>query len=412
MKISQSDRIVIVGASLAGLRSAETLREREFDGPIILLGDERANPYDRPPLSKQLLSGAWEPSRIELRSADELAGRLALDLRLGVTALGLDVGRGEVATSDGPVAYDRLVIATGTRVRRLPGTEAMGHVHVVRTLDDSLRLREQLTEGAKVVVVGAGFIGAEVAATAKGRGCEVTILEALPTPLARQLGDAMGQACGDLHARNGVTLRTAVRIDHIADDAVVLVDGERVPADVVVVGIGVTPNVEWLVGSGVLIDDGVRCDDRCRVLDEDGQPLDGIVAAGDVARWPNGRFAALGDPAAPELMRIEHWTNAADMGAHAAGTLLGDDSAFEPVPYFWSDQYKHKIQFLGRSTGFDEVRVVDGDPADAAWLALYRRGDRLIGALGVSKIRGLMGYHKLLEARTSWADALAHAGVV
>ena len=411
MSIPPTDHVVIVGASLAGMRAAETLRERGFDGPITLLGDERANPYDRPPLSKQLLSGAWEPSRIQLRSAEEIAGRLALELRLGVSALGLDVGQRTVHTSVGAVSYDRLVIATGARVRRLPGTEAMAHVHVVRTLDDSLRLREQLNEGRRVVVVGAGFIGAEVAATAKGRGCVVTILEALPTPLARQLGDVMGRACGDLHARNGVTLRTAVRIDHIDDDAVVLADGERVAADVVVVGIGVIPNVEWLTQSGVLVDDGVRCDERCRVLDGDGRPLGGTVAAGDVARWPNARFAALDDPAAPELMRIEHWTNAADMGAHAAGTLLGDDLAFEPVPYFWSDQYKHKIQFLGRSTGFDEVRVVDGDPADAAWLALYRRGDRLIGALGVSKTRGLMGYHKLLESRTSWADALAHAGV-
>ena len=404
------DRVVIVGASLAGMRSAETLRDRGFAGTITLIGTETEHPYDRPPLSKQLLSGAWEPNRIELRPAEDIVGKFDLDLRLGVTATALDLGSRVVATTAGDVAFDRLVIAAGTRVRRLPGTEGMPHVHVVRTLADSLRLRAQLSEGRRVVVIGAGFIGAEVAATAKGRGCDVTILEALATPLARQLGDVMGRACGDLHARNGVSLRTSVQIARIEADAVVLNDGERVPADVVVVGIGVSPNVEWLASSGVWVDDGVRCDDRCHALDAAGMPIDGVVAAGDIARWPNALFPALDDPAAPELMRVEHWTNAADMGAHAAGTIMGDDAPFAPVPYFWSDQYKHKIQFLGRSTGFDEVRVVDGDPADASWLALYRRGERLIGALGVSKVRGLMGYHKLLEGRASWADALVHAG--
>ena len=403
--------VVVVGGSLAGVRAVESLRARGFAGSIELIAEEVGLPYDRPPLSKQILAGAWEPERIQLCSSEAIA-KLDVSLREGTRAEGLDLGPRIVRTSDGDVSFERLVIATGARVRRLPGTEQRKDIHVVRTLADSLRLRSELLPGRRVVVIGAGFIGAEVAATAKGRGCNVTVLEALPTPLIRQLGEEMGRACAALHARNDVDLRTGASIATIDDDRTVhLADGARFDADVIVVGIGVQPNVEWLEGSGVLIDDGVRCDERCRVLDTNGEPIDGVVGAGDVARFPNGLFGAPDDPNAPELMRIEHWTNAAEMASHASGTLLGGTESFAPVPYFWSDQYAHKIQFLGRTTAFDEVRVVDGDPSEGSWLALYRRGDRLIGALGVTKMRLLIRYRSMLAQRASWTDALHEAGV-
>ncbi len=408
--------VVIVGASLAGVRTAESLRDGGFADRITMIGDEVDAPYDRPPLSKQLLGGTWEPDRIALADVAALTDRRGVELRLGVRAVQLDLAERTIRTVEegsrpAALAFTDLVIATGARVRTLPGTSHLAHVHVVRTLADSLRLRAQLIEGRRVVVIGAGFIGAEVAATASNRGCVVTILEALDVPLSRQLGDQMGAACAALHERNGVALRTGVRIDHIDDSAVVLATGERVGADVVVVGIGVQPNVEWLDGSGIALEDGVRCDDRLRVLGTNGGTIGNVVAVGDVARWPNALFGAAQDPSEPELMRIEHWTNAAESAAHAAGTLLGVDAAFAPVPYFWSDQYAHKIQFLGRTTAFDEVRVVDGSVDDGAWLALYRRSDRLIGALGVTRMRLLMGYRRLLADRATWTDALAHAGV-
>ena len=349
---------------------------------------------------------------MQLRSRRDLSD-IDVELRDGTRADGLDVAARILRTTSGDLGFDQLVVATGARVRTLPGQTSRTDLHVVRTLDDCLRLRAELQPGRRVVVVGAGFIGAEVAATAKGRDCDVTVLEAMPTPLARQLGTEMGAACAALHARNGVTLRTGVSIASIdADKTVHLGDGSSVGADVVVVGVGVQPNTEWLADSGVLLDDGVRCDDRCRVLSaDDHRPLEQIFAVGDVARFPNALFPSADDVMQPELMRIEHWTNAAEMASHAAGTAVGDDLVFAPVPYFWSDQYAHKIQFLGRTTAFDEVRVVEGDPGDGAWLALYRRGDRLIGALGVSKMRLLIRYRTLLAERATWADALTHAGV-
>jgi NADPH-dependent 2,4-dienoyl-CoA reductase/sulfur reductase-like enzyme len=276
-------------------------------------------------------------------------------------------------------------------------------VFTLRTLDDALALRDRLTPGARIVVIGAGFIGSEVASTANAKGCVVTVVEALPVPLERQLGGEMGGACSLLHERHGVALRTGIGVASIESDRVVLANGEVFAADTIVVGIGVTPNVEWLAGSGVAVGDGVLCDETCRVLDLSGAPINGVVACGDVARWPNTLF--------DEQMRIEHWTNAVEMADHAARCLLGETDPFRPVPYFWSDQYGTKIQFLGRSTGFDEVRVVDGDPREGVGVALYRRGERLIGALGLSRIKAVMGYRSLLANGAPWADALAHAGV-
>ncbi len=403
--------VVVVGASLAGLRAAEELRHRGFGGRLTVVGDEEHRPYDRPPLSKQVLAGSWDLDRIELTvgGAGGLDG-LDVDWRLGTRATGLDPAGRRVTLAGGEeLPYDGLVIATGARPRSLPGTGELAGVHTLRTLDDCLAVRADLDAGAgRVVVVGAGFIGSEVAATCRGRGCEVTVLEALPVPLGRALGDEMGSAMGDLHRDHGVVVRLGVGVAGIEGagrvERVRLADDSVVEADLVVVGIGVTPNTGWLEGSGLALDDGVVCDATTRAAP-------GIVAAGDVARWPSHRFG--------ELMRVEHWDNAIAMGEHAARRLLDDlaDGAapawepYDPVPWFWSDQYDRKIQLAGRSSDADEVRVVDGSVEERRFVALYRRGDRLVGALAMNRPRLLVTFRGLVERRATWAEALAEAGL-
>jgi 3-phenylpropionate/trans-cinnamate dioxygenase ferredoxin reductase component len=403
--------VVVVGASLAGLRAAEELRHRGFGGRLTVVGDEEHRPYDRPPLSKQVLAGSWDLDRIELTvgGAGGLDG-LDVDWRLGTRATGLDSAGRRVTLAGGEeLPYDGLVIATGARPRSLPGTGELPGVHTLRTLDDCLAVRADLDAGAgRVVVVGAGFIGSEVAATCRGRGCEVTVLEALPVPLGRALGDEMGSVMGELHRDHGVAVRLGVGVAGIEGagrvERVRLADDSVVEADLVVVGIGVTPNTGWLEGSGLALDDGVVCDATTRAAP-------GIVAAGDVARWPSHRFG--------ELMRVEHWDNAIAMGEHAARRLLDDlaDAAappgepYDPVPWFWSDQYDRKIQLAGRSSDADEVRVVDGSVEERRFVALYRRGDRLVGALAMNRPRLLVTFRGLVERRATWAEALAEAGL-
>jgi len=405
-------RIVVVGASLAGVRTAEELRHQGFEGTITLVGDEIREPYDRPPLSKQVLAGAWPAERTALTvmHPDGLAG-LDLDWRLGVRANHLDLtSRRVLLAGGGDVPFDGLVVATGAAPRELPGTETLAGVHTLRTLDDSLAIRAALDGGVRrVVVVGAGFIGAEVAATCRTAGCDVTILEALPVPLGRALGDEMGAVMGELHRDHGVDLRLAVgvagfeggdRVTHVR-----LADDSLVDADLVVVGIGVTPNTGWLEGSGLALDDGLVCDATTRAAP-------GVVAAGDVARWPSHRFG--------ELMRVEHWDNAIAMGEHAARRLLADlagdpaddpasTAPYDPVPWFWSDQYDRKIQLAGRSAGADEVRIVDGSIDERRFVALYRRGDRLVGVLAMNRPRLLVTYRGLVERGAAWDEALAQA---
>ncbi len=404
-------RVVVVGASLAGLRAAEELRHQGFTGTVTVVGDETHAPYDRPPLSKQVLAGEWTVERIALTVA-AAGGIEALDLdwRLGTRATGLDLDGREVVLADGSrVAYDGLVIATGSRPRELPGTEGLAGVHTLRTLDDCLAVRADLAAGAeRVVVVGAGFIGSEVAATCRKLGGDVTILEALPVPLGRALGDEMGAVMGDLHRDHGVDLRLGTGVagfdgtDRV--ERVRLADGSAVDADLVVVGIGVSPNTAWLEGSGVALDDGVVCDATTLVAP-------GVVAAGDVARWPSHRFG--------ELMRVEHWDNAITMGEHAARRLLAEPglaaqdppepAPYDPVPWFWSDQYDRKIQLAGRSSGADEVTVVDGSVAERRFVALYRRGERVVGVLAMNRPRPLMTYRRLIERGATWDEAMAEA---
>ncbi len=393
--------VTIVGASLAGLRAAETLRRDGFEGAISLIGDEPHTPYDRPPLSKQLLAGAWDIERIALTPADKLAD-LDLDLRLGARATGLDVAARTVEVDGVPEPYDGLMIATGARCRTLPGTEGLAGVHTLRTLDDALAIRGALAAGPRrVVVVGAGFIGAEVASTAVGWNVPVTMVEALPVPMGRVLGDVVGGAVGAVHLAHGVDLRCGVGVDEVlGDDAVTgvrLSDGAVVEADVVVVGIGVVPNAEWLAGSGLTVDDGVVCDETCLAAPH-------VVAAGDVARWPNRRFG--------QVMRVEHWDNAVDQGVHAARRLMVDDadaSAFAPVPWFWSDQYDRKIQLAGRAGPDDEVRIVAGSVEEQRFAAFYGRGDRLMAVFGMNRPRQVMQGKGLIEAGTAWGEALEFA---
>jgi 3-phenylpropionate/trans-cinnamate dioxygenase ferredoxin reductase component len=393
--------IVIAGASLAGLRAAETLRHEGYDGQLVMLGDERHLPYDRPPLSKELLAGDWEPEQIALRK--QPYDDLDLDLRLGRRATRLDVpGRSVEVDADEQLDFDGLVIATGARPRTLPGTPPLDGIFVLRTLDDSLAIRARLDARPYVVVIGAGFIGSEVAATCRQRGLDVTVLEMLPVPMVRAVGPVIGDVCGQLHHDHGVDIRCGVTVAGFEGrervERVRLSDGGAIDTELVVVGVGVVPATDWLEGSGVSLDDGVVCDETCLAAP-------GIVAAGDVARWPNPLFDG-------ESMRVEHWTNATEQGVAAARRLLAGDSdpePFAPVPFVWSDQYDVKIQVVGCIHADDEVVVADGSFAERRFVALFGRDDRLVGALGFSRPRVVMQYRRMIAERASWKDALAHA---
>ncbi len=408
---SSLQHVVVVGASLAGLRACETLRQEGFEGEITLIGAEREIPYDRPPLSKKVLAGDWEPDRIRLRK-DEDFESLGLTVRLGVRAVALDTSTRTVSLGDGSaVTYDGLIIATGASPRRLPDQPSLHGVVELRTLSDAVALRDLTADGtARVTVIGAGFIGLEVAATVRARGCAVTVLEGAPSPLIRGLGAELGAAVASVHARNGVDVRCGVRVAAIegTDERVTgvrLGDGSVVASDVVLVGVGVTPNTDWLAGSGLTVRDGIVCDATLCV----GVP--GVYAAGDCARWPNAVFAGFDD----EEMRVEHWTNAAEQGAAAAKNLLAaaghGELAVEPfvsVPFFWSDQFDSRIQFVGRAHGGDEVHVFAGS-TDGAFAALYGYQGRLRGVLGVSKPKMVMPFRALLSAGATWEEALAKA---
>lgn len=306
-----------------------------------MVGDEPHYPYDRPPLSKQFLAGDWPEEKLRLRAAVD-PDELGLDWRLGVSAVRLDPATNTVVLSDGSeLSADSVVISTGARARTLPGSHPEG-VHTLRGLDDARRLRVDLEAGpSRVVVVGAGFIGAEVASTCRGLGLEVSMIEAAPAPLDRVLDRESGDAIAELHLSNGVDLRVGVGVASIEGDdrvaAVELTDGTRIEADTVVAGIGAIPNVDWLEGSGLRIDNGLVCDSIC-------QAAPGIWAAGDVARWPNERFGGA-------LMRVEQWDNAISQATYVAQRIMGtEDESYTPVPWLWSDQYDRKIQLAGLAT--------------------------------------------------------------
>ena len=396
------ETVVVVGASLAGLRAAEELRRLGFDGRLVIVGAESHLPYDRPPLSKAMLAGEAQADDIVLRH--QAPDDLDVDWRLGRRAVGLEVASRTIELDDGEqITGDRgIVIATGATPRRLAGIPALAGIHELRTLDDCLAIRADLDAGARrVVVIGAGFIGSEVAATCRGRHLDVTVLEALPAPMVRGLGPVLGAVLAGLHRDHGVDLRTGVGVEGVDGvervERVRLADGTTVDADVVVVGVGVVPATAWLEGSGLTIDNGVVCDETLLAAP-------GIVAAGDVCRWPNPLFGG-------ELMRLEHWTNATEQGIAAGARLVvGDDATpFAPVPFVWSDQYDVKIQVAGDVRGDDRLEVVDGSLDERRFVAAIGRGDRLVGAVGFSRPRVLMQYRRLVAEETSWDDALAVA---
>jgi len=381
-------RVVIVGASAAGLAAAETLRRLGHTGTITLIGDEASAPYDRPPLSKEILSGAWTPDRLPLRAASDLDG-LDLDTRYGRAAIGLDPGARTVQLSDGSeAAYDALIVSTGVRPRHLPGTPA----HVLRTLDDALALKDRLGPGRSLIVVGAGFLGAEAAAVAAGLGTKVTLLEPAPVPLAHAVGQVVGSVLSQAHLDHGVDLRTGTAVAEIVPTGVRLTDGSVLTAETVLVAIGCRPNIEWLTGSGLSLDDGLVCDEYCAAAPA-------VYGAGDVSRWHNPLFHT--------SMRIEHRTNATEQGIAAARNLLGGGRPFAPVPYFWSDQYDMKIRAHGHLRGHDEVRIVEGDLRERTFLAAYRTGNRLTGVLAVGMPpKTVRPWQRAIAARTRWQDVI------
>ena len=409
--------VVVVGSSLAGLRACETLRQEGFDGQITLVGAEDEVPYDRPPLSKKVLAGEWDVERIRLRKADDFAA-LALDMRLGSAATELRVESRVVVLADGAeLPFDGLVIATGATPRRLPNQPDLDGVVELRTLANSIALRDRIADGAaRVTVIGAGFIGLEVAATARQRGCAVTVLEGAPAPLIRGLGAEMGTAVAAVHARHDVDLRCGVGVAGIEGDGtrvtgVRLVDGTMIASDVVVVGVGVSPATQWLASSGLQLGDGIICDATLQTS------APGIYAAGDCARWPNGVFTGFDD----EEMRIEHWTNAAEQGAAVARNLLavarGEAATpYESVPFFWSDQFDSRIQFVGRAHGDDDIHVFAGEPyqvnGSGNFAALYGFGGRLRGVLGVNMPKLVMPFRALLAAKATWSEALEKAKAI
>jgi 3-phenylpropionate/trans-cinnamate dioxygenase ferredoxin reductase subunit len=392
--------VAIAGLSLAGLRAAETLRREGYEGRIVAISDEEHLPYDRPPLSKEFLADEAQPEDLVLRKQG--IDDLDLDLRLGARAVALDADARELELHDGErIAFDGLVLSTGSSPRRLPDQPDLAGVFTFRTIDDALAVRELLDARPRVVVVGAGFIGSEIAATCRRRHLDVTVLEALPQPMVRGLGPVLAEACAQLHRDHGVDLRLGVGVEAIEGDEQVervrLADGSTVDADVLIVGVGVAPNTGWLEGSGLTIDNGVVCDETCLAAP-------GIVAAGDIARFPNPLFDG-------EMMRLEHWTNATEQAVHAAKRLLEDDpgTPFAPVPFVWSDQYDVKIQTVGRVSADADLHIAHGSIAERQFVGLFGRDGRIVGALGFNRARHVMQYRRMIAERASWDDALAKA---
>ena len=405
------ERVVIVGASLAGLNAAESLRAEGFEGAITVVGDEPEPPYDRPPLSKQLLTGEWDEERLPLRTEDEL-GAPELEFRSGTSAVGLDLAAQTVTLADGEVVpYDGLIIATGARALSLPFGGELEGIHTLRTQANALRIRDDFARGGPVVVVGAGFIGAEVASSARARGLEVTMVEALAGPMLGPLGPELSDWARRLHADAGVEMRFEASVSALHGaprvEAVELADGARLAADTVVVGVGVRPNVEWLADSGLSVGDGVICDQYCRAAP-------GVFAAGDVARWPNGLFGPFAYSEPQRTMRIEHWTNAVEMGMAAARNLLLESrgeplEAFAPVPYFWSDQHGLSIMASGVTAPRDAFQLAHGTLESNRFSALYGLRGYLTGVVAVGWPRMLRRYQAMIRDRVPWEDALESA---
>jgi NADPH-dependent 2,4-dienoyl-CoA reductase/sulfur reductase-like enzyme len=364
------NHVVVVGAGLAGLRSAEALRGRGFTGRITLIGQERHRPYDRPPLSKAVLSGESDSSHFETDF-----DALEVDFWPGVTAKALR--EGVVETTEGELGYDGLVIATGAEPIMLPGD---GPQHVLRTLDDAHELRARLVRGARVAVIGAGWIGAEVATAARKAGCAVTVIEAGPTPLASAVGTEIGARTQAWY--DGIDLRLNTMVGSVDEGGVELMGGEFVDAHVVVAGIGVRPAVEWLAGSDIDLHNGVVTDEHLRTS------LPNVVAVGDCAAWWSRRYQA--------RLRVEHWDTALGAPEIAAATLLGEEAVYDPVPYFWSEQFGHMVQYIGHHASGERL-LYRGGP-EGKWSACWLAGDDSLAAvLAVDRPRDYVQGRRIIE---------------
>jgi 3-phenylpropionate/trans-cinnamate dioxygenase ferredoxin reductase component len=391
-------RVVIVGASLAGLRAAQAARAAGFDGDLTMVGEEPHLPYTRPPLSKELLAGEHSVERVNFP-----CDTLDAQWRLGVSATSLDRARRRVVLSDGDeVPYDRLIVATGSRARRWTGAGGeLDSVHVLRTLDDGLALRAALERRPRLAVVGAGFIGCEVAQTARKQGLDVTLIDIAPTPML-PLGPEMGEWCAELHRDHGVDLRLGTGVAALLGagkvEAVELTDGARVPADLVVVGLGALPNTEWLAGSGLQLSPGVECD---ATLTAAGDP--DILGAGDIVSWPH----PLADG---EAIRIEHWTVAAEQGQLAGRNVVlspEERKPYDAPPYFWSDQYEVKIQSLGLPGRAGRLEIVESTPDRSRFVCGGERDRRLVGVIAINAARRLGSYRLALADPPIFEDLCA-----
>jgi NADPH-dependent 2,4-dienoyl-CoA reductase/sulfur reductase-like enzyme len=363
--------LLVVGASSAGLSTVEALRRLDFGGRVTVVGAEHHLPYDRPPLSKQVLAGEWGPERVQLRSPELLAA-LDINFILGEPALALDVAGRTVHTANRSLTADNIVIATGMIPRRLRGQPELTGVHVLRTVEDALALRADLLSANRLVVVGEGVLGAEIAATARSFGLDVTMAGPQRAPMAAQIGDFAADLLAQLHIANGVHLRLGVGVTGFSEHAgkvagVCLETGETLPADVVVVAIGAAPATEWLADSTLTLADGVVCDSTCCAAE-------GIYAAGDVARW--GHFTTA------TSMRLENRTNATEQAAAVAQAIVGSSQPYLPIPYFWSDQYGTKIQVHGTVTADADGEIMDGDIQERRFVARYERDGVVTAVLG------------------------------
>ena len=378
---SPKRRVVVVGAGMAGVQTAVALREQGFTGGVTVLGAEPHQPYDRPPLSKAVLLGKAEGSAFDVDFE-----ALDVELRLGREVLGVRPADRALDTETGPVPYDVLVLATGAEPIRLPGTDGVPGVHLLRTLDDAERLRPVLARQHDIVVVGAGWIGAEFATAAREAGCAVTVVEAADRPLAGALPAEVAAPMAAWYADAGVTLRTHARVERVEPGEVVLSDGSRLPAGAVVVGIGARPATGWLAGSGIALGAHreVLADDRLRTSTPD------VYAVGDCASFPSGRYG--------ERLLVHHWDNALQGPRTVAANIVGQAPAvYDPVPYFWSEQFGRFVQYAGHHPSADTL-LWRGDPSGPAWSVCWLRENRLVALLAVGRPRDLAQGRRLIEA--------------
>lgn len=398
--------LVVVGASLAGLRAVHTARQTGYTGPITLIGAEDHLPYDRPPLSKAFLAPT-PPQPGWLVEHEQLHEQLGVDVRLGCRAVGLDIDAQEVllddesATGSSRLGYTGLVLATGASARSLTPAPQLEGVAALRTLEDAHALRRALDTGSRVVIVGGGFIGSEVAAAARHRGLPVTLVEASTAPLAHAVGEQVGQQLVTLHEQHGTRLRCGVQVTGLTGTGrvtgVALSDGTHLPADVVVLGIGARPATDWLTDTGLTLDDGIVCQDTLAPVGTRG-----IYAAGDVARWPNPLFQT--------AMRVEHWTNATEQAATAARNALHPERqhTHSSVPYVWSDWYGSRLQCVGITDATTEPLLLHR-PDTGRFAALYRRGGHLVGAAALDQPRFIVKQRRAIGRRTPWHEARTQA---